>query len=261
MRNALLLALVVAFASPAVPTHAGSLPPLTTSVRLYTWRGHWRPVAWKSMATNLPLRIAVRVRTPSSPATRISVGFALHHVSWQGFYRVVQTADVRGQLRQTMRVGHVAHFQAILRMPVTHPLLFSRVVITVRHGTQTRTVVSGVTFEPPATPAQAALQLTVPQVFAFCAARRGLPFLTYAVAVRGYVRGVYTRGDGPPAYVVLADPASTNNLSMLERRHEGFPAGGFLSGSATRLTNRAIMIVGGVACGSRVRFDITGSSR
>src|SRR5579859_5011509 len=175
-----LLALVVGSIGSAVPAHAGSLPPLLVTARLYAWHGHWIPVDWKQMENGDPLRVAVQVSTPYSPATGISVHAALRHVIWPASHAVIEPADVEAPLRQTMQHGHLARFQAIFHVPVTHPLDFSRVVITVTHGTAVETVTSGVTFEPPTTPARALLRLTVPRFSPF--ARHDRASLTSAMA-------------------------------------------------------------------------------
>lgn len=133
----------------------------------------------------------------------------------------------------------MAHFQAILHVPATHPLQFSRVVIAVKQGATAETVTSGLTFEPPMTLAEAPLRFTVPQVFSFCAARPELPYLGYGVAVRGYVRGVFTGGAGPAQFVVLAhSDATTISLTLLARRHEGLAAHGDPLATDLRLSQR-----------------------
>ncbi len=253
MRAVVLLVLVVASIGAAVPARAGSLPPLMVSTRLYAWHGHWHPVDWGWMPNSEPLRIDVQVNSPYRVATGIAVQYALRHVTWQGYHRVVQPADVDGRLRQTLERGHNATFEAILRVPVTHPLQFTQIVVTVKQGAVTKTLLSGVTFEPPMSPAEAPVRFTVPQVFSFCAAQHGLPYLTYGVAVRAYVRPVPTGGDGPAQFIVLADrTTTTTNLTTLARRHEGFRAGGFASPPA----NRLVTIAGSLACRPQVGISI-----
>lgn len=258
MRALCLLALVAALIGSMVPARAGSLPPLMVFARLYTWRGHWIPVDYKEMVNSEALRIAVRASTPHGPATGISVRATLRHVSWQRSQRVIEPADVRVQLRQTMRRGHMARFQAILHVPATHPLQFSRVVIAGKQGAAAETVTSGVTFEPPMAPAEAARRLTVPQVFSFCTARPKLPNLSYGVAVRGYLRGVFTGSAGPAQFVVLAHRrTTTTNPTTLARRHEGFRAFGFMN----LPENKLVTIVGGLGCRPEVGFGIVSPSR
>jgi hypothetical protein len=231
---------------------------MMVSARLYAWQGHWTPVDDKEMVNSEGLRIAVQVWTPYSPATGISVRAAFRHVSWQGFHRVIEPADLRVRLRQTMRRGHMARFQAILHVPVTHPLQFSQVSIAVKQGTVAETVTSGVTFEPPMTPAEASLRLTVPQAFSFCAARPKLPYLSYGVAIRGYLRGLPTGGDGPAQFVVLARRnAPITNLIWLAQRHLGFLAVGFVSPPQ----NRLIIMAGHLGCRPRVGFEILSASK
>jgi hypothetical protein len=157
-----------------------------------------------------------------------------------------------------MQRGHRARFETIVHVPVTHPLQFSQVAVTVKHGATAKTAGSGVTFEAPMTPAEAPIRLTVPQVFSFCAAQHGLPYLSYGLAVRAYMRPIPTGGDGPAQFVVLADRnTATNNLTGLARHHEGFSAGGFVSPPG----NRPVTIVGSLACRPQVRFGILGASK
>lgn len=252
------LALVALLISSGAPTRAGSLPSLIVFARLYAWHGHWVPVDWKDTVDSEPLRVAVQVSTPYRSATEISVQVALQHVSWQGFHRVIQPADVRVPLRQTMRRGHMARFEAVLHVPVTHPLQFSRVVIAVNQGARADTVVSGLTFEPPATPAEAQVTLTVPEVFAFCAARSRVPYLGYGLAVRGYIRPVPTGGDGPALFLILNHrQTAASNPIVLATRREGFQARGFVSPPA----NTPVVVAGDLACRPRIGFDILGVSR
>lgn len=258
MRALCLLALVAALIGSATPACAGSLPPLIVSARLYAWQGYWTPVDYKEMVNSQKLRIAVQVSTPYRPATEISVRAAFRHVSWQGFHRVIEPADLRVRLRQIIRRGHMARFQAILHVPATHPLQFSRVVIVVKQGAVAQTVTSGVTFEPPMTSAEASLRLSVPQAFSFCAARPKLPYLSYGVAIRGYLRGLLTGGDGPAQFVVLAHrDVTTTNPKLLVQRHEGFLAFGFVNPPE----NRWVTIVGGLGCRPRVGFGIISTSK
>jgi hypothetical protein len=257
VRALLLLALVVALIGSAIPARAGSLPPLLVSARLFAWDGHWHPVDWGRMVNSEPLRIDVQVSTPHIQATGISVRFALRHVTWPGSHPITQPADVQGRLRQTMLRGHMAHFQAILHVPVTHPLQFSSVIIQISKGRTARTVISGVTFVPPTTPAEAPIRLTVPQVFSFCAAQHGLPYLSYGVAVRAYVHGIPSGSDGPAEFIVLAHPTLTTNLTALTQHHEGFRANGFVSPSQ----NRLVTIAGSLACRPQVGFAIFGASK
>jgi hypothetical protein len=247
--------IVASIAFIPVRARAGSLPPLVVSERLYAWSGSWRPVDWRGMVNSQPLRIAVQIETPYSPAAGISVRFTLRHVSWQGSRRVVQAPDVEGNLRQTLQRGHMAHFEAIVRVPVTHPLQFTRVLVTITQGSLRRVVMSGVEIEPPIAAAQAMVRLTVPQVFSFCSSRPGLDFLSYGVAVRGYVRGDdFKGGDGPPQWLILAHPHTrkTNTASLL-RRHEGFLAGGFGNPPRGKLTT----IPGSLVCRPQIFFGMS----
>jgi hypothetical protein len=239
------------------PAHAGDLPPLLVSARLYAWRGHWVPVDQKQMVNSEPLRIAVQVLTPYGPARNISARYALRHVSWQRFHRVVMPADVNGWLRQTAQKGTMAHFERILRLPVTHPLQFSEVLITVRAGKRSQTVSTGVTIEPPMKPSEAPVTLTVPQVFSFCAARNRLLYLSYGLAVRAYIQGVPTGGDGPAEFLVLSRRTPITNLTALAHNHEGFRAGGFVNPPP----NQLVTISGSVTCRPQIGMNIVGTTR
>jgi hypothetical protein len=201
------------------------------------------------MPNGEPLRIVVQVRTTPGQAAPISARYALRHVSWQGFHRVVQPSDVQGQLKQTRKQGHV---EAILHVPVTHPLQFTRVIITVHAGAIERRVRSGVTFEPPTSVSQAPLLLTVPQVFTFCATRTRLPGLSYGMAIRGYARLIPTGGAGPNRYVLLAKRTDVSNTTVIEREHRGFPAWGFVNPGSTLM----VTVVGDLICRPQISFGI-----
>jgi hypothetical protein len=257
MRALFLIALVIASIGSPISARAASLSPLLASTRLFAWDGHWHPVDWGQMVNSEPLRIDVQAITPFRPATGISVHFALRHVSWQGSRPVVQTADVEGRLRRTVQRGHIARFQTILHVPVTHPLQFSSVVIKISHDRTAETLTSGVTFEAPMHPTEARLTLTIPQVFSFCAAQRVLPYLSYGVAIRGYVRPLPEAGDGPAQFVVLGHRrTTTTNLNTLVQRHEGFRAGGFVNPPQ----NGLVTIAGSLRCQPQVGFLIFGAS-
>src|SRR5579884_4417899 len=252
MRVLVLLSLIVAAIVPLAPARAGTLPPLIVSERLYAWDGHWVPADWKQVPNSQTLRVVVQVSTRKRVAP-IAVTLALRHVSWHLDRRVVESADFQVRLRPGRQRGH---FEALFHVPVTHPLQFSDVVVDVTAGTLHRVVTSGITLEPPLSPAQARVTLTVSQAFAFCAARPHRLYDNYGLAVRGYISyPPFNGSDGPNSFFMRSSPGPfPGNITQATRQHLGFLAGGFVSPR----NNAHVTLAGHLDCFPNLGFGVDG---
>jgi hypothetical protein len=156
------------------------------------------------------------------------------HLSWQSVKKVIMPPTVAVRMRRAGVSSDVAVFTADVQIPTPLPVFWSVVRCAVSDGRMHAEVRSGVMVVGPAR--QTAFNtLTVPQAYAFCAARPRPPYLRYAVYLHGYLVGLYSRNDGGGTGIILDRPRHVTFaiLRDLTRAHgvltgsPGMPRGGW----------------------------------